>query len=270
MKYPMLSEKFCKWFEEEYRRVWAEWHGSYISEIILKDLKMGANEYFDKFILPYLSLTKEQLVTTLDILANYLQDKLTPQPSPFCLSYKLVVNPKINALDWLLVHVADLKYFKFNDFVQSKYKKPYKQCFVCGKPDFYEIINQRGKKIRREFSHKKKYCHLFGCTEDDSNPQEHASGCHYKEWAYTKKSMNQKLSRALKRIKKYQSNTYSDILKQEKFLEAKKEFYQIFEDFYLEQYKKDCKILYTIRTSKDDEVFDLREFSDDNSFLNLN
>ena len=32
------------------------------------------------------------------------------------------------------------------------------------------------------------------------------------------------------------------------------------EDFYLEQYKKNCEIFYTIRTCEEDEVFDMREF----------
>lgn len=264
MKYPMLGESFCKWFEDKYESVWAQWYGSNIPESMLKDLNMSMGEYFDKFIRPYLSLTKEQLVITLDILAARLKDKLTPQPSPFCLSYKLVINPKINALDWLLVHVADLKYFEFNDFVKSKYEKPYKQCLVCGKPDFYEITNPMGKKIPKEFSHKKKYCHVYNCAEDDPNPQEHAQGCHYKEWAYVKKSMNQKLSRCLERIKKYKSKKSSNLFEQEKvdkkIEEAEKEFYQIFENFYLEQYKKNCKILYTVRSCEDDEVFDLREF----------
>ncbi len=264
MKYPMLGEKFCKWFEEEYESVWAEWYGTNIPKSMLKDLNMSADEYFDKFIRPYLSLTNEQLIMTLDILASRLKDKLTPQPSPFCLSYKLVINPKINALDWLLVHIADLKYFEFNDFVQSKYEKPYKQCLVCGKPDYYEVINPLGKKIQKEFSYKNKYCHLFECTEGDPNPQEHVNGCHYKEWAYIKKSMNQKLSRCLQRLKKYQSQKTNNIFIQEKIdkkiEETTKEFYQIFEDFYLEQYRKNCKILYTVRSGENDEVFDLREF----------
>ncbi len=264
MKYPMLGARFCKWFEDEYKSVWAEWYGSDIPESMLKDLNMNSNEYFNKFIMPYLSLTKEQLIATLDILATRLKDKLTPQPSPFCLSYKLTINPKINALDWLLVHVADLKYFEFNDFVKSKYEKPYKQCLVCGKPDFYEITNPMGQKIQKEFSHKKKYCHLFECAEDDPNPQEHAQGCHYKEWAYVKKSMNQKLSRCLERIKKYKSKKNDNIFESEifdkKIKEVEQEFYQIFEKFYLEQYKKNCKILYTVRSSEDDDVFDLRKF----------
>ena len=34
------------------------------------------------------------------------------------LSYKLIISPKINALEWLLVHIADLKYFEFDDFVK--------------------------------------------------------------------------------------------------------------------------------------------------------
>lgn len=264
MKYPMLGDKFCKWFEEEYESVWAEWYGSNIPESMLKDLNMSASEYFEKFIRPYLSLTKEQLVTTLDILASRLKDKLTPQPSPFCLSYRLVINPKINALDWLLVHIADLKYFEFNDYVQSKYEKPYKQCLVCGKPDYYEITNMSGEKIQKEFSHKKKYCHTFDCAEDDPNPQEHADGCHYKDWAYTKKAMNQRLSRCLKRIEKYKSQKTGNMFEQEKLdkriQETEKEFYQIFEDFYLQQYKKNCNILYTVRSDEEDIVFDLRDF----------
>lgn len=265
MKYPMLGEKFCKWFEEEYESVWAEWYGTNIPKSMLKDLNMSADEYFDKFIRPYLSLTNEQLIMTLDILASRLKDKLTPQPSPFCLSYKLVINPKINALDWLLVHIADLKYFEFNDFVQSKYEKPYKQCLVCGKPDYYEIKSFNGIKEKHYFSHKNKYCHKDGCMIEDANPQEHAEGCHYKEWAYIKKSMNQKLSRTLARIKKLHAKShnihydYAENLNQQ-IEDAEKEFYQIFEDFYLEQYRKNCKILYTVRSSEDDEIFDLREF----------
>ena len=274
MKYPMLGDYFCDWFEEEYNRVYSEYFGDGIPQSLLDELKMTSKEYFDKFIMPYLSLTKEQLLTTLDFLVLRLKDRLTPQPSPYCLSYKLSVNPKINALEWLLVHVADLKYFEFNDFVKSKYEKPYLQCLVCGKPDYYEITTPRGKKEQRYFSHKKKYCHRYECVEDNPNPQEHVIGCHYKEWAYIKKSMNQKLSRAYKRLEKIEKikennlATFDDI--DTKLEQAINEFYGIFEDFYLEQYKKNCNILYTIRTSKDDEVFDLREFSNDNSFLKLN
>lgn len=119
-------------------------------------------------------------------------------------------------------------------------------------------------KIGRFAPHKKKYCHTADCIEDDPNPQEHAKGCHYKEWAYTKKSMNQRLSRLLRRIEKYKKqqakNNYAEDKLNFKIEETEKEFYKVFEDFYLEQYKKNCEIFYTIRTCEEDEVFDIREF----------
>ena len=105
---------------------------------------------------------------------------------------------------------------------------------------------------------------LFRSIEDDPNPQEHAQGCHYKEWAYIKKSMNQRLSRLLRRIEKYKKQQSKNVFAEDKLNikieETEKEFYKTFEDFYLEQYKKNCKIFYTIRTCEEDEVFDIREF----------
>lgn len=264
MKYEILGKRFCKWYKEEYERGWDEWYGESVPDSLLKELNITKDEYYKTYIYPYLRLKKEHLKITLDILACRLKDILIPQPSPFCLSYKLIISPKINALEWLLVHIADLKYFEFDDFVKSKYEKPYKQCIVCGKPDYYEIETLMGKKQKLYFSHKKKYCHTADCIEDDPNPQEHAKGCHYKEWAYTKKSMNQRLSRLLRRIEKYKKqqakNNYAEDKLNFKIEETEKEFYKVFEDFYLEQYKKNCEIFYTIRTCEEDEVFDIREF----------
>lgn len=264
IKYPMLGEKFCSWYEEEFTNVWDEWHGYSVPEGMLEELKLNGKEYFDKFIRPYLGLTQEHLHITLGILASRLKDRLTPQPSPFCLNFKVVVSPKINALEWLLVHIADLKYFEFSDFVKSKYEKPHNQCMICGKPDFYEKEITKGeKKIKIEFSSKRKYCHVLGCSEDNPNPSDHTDGCHYKEWAYVKKSMNQKLSRYLKQLKILKTQTPIDIDDEEKINEKIKQieekFCNFFENFYKEQYKKNLKIPYTIR-AKDCEVFDLREF----------
>lgn len=264
MKYPMLGKMFCEWYEEEYNDVWDEWNGCSIKKEMLAEMNLTYNEYFDKYIRPYLDLTEEQLNITLNILSNRLKDKLTPQPSPFCLSFKLTISPKINALEWLLVHVADLKYFEFNDFVKSKYEKPYNQCITCGMPDFYEkLIPYSRNKEKVEFSSKKKYCHMYECAEDNPNPSEHAEGCHYKEWAYIKKSMNQKLSRCIKRLNKLKEKNPIDIFEteniKEKIKQIEEEFCKIFEDFYKEQYKKNIKIQYTIR-SKDSEIFNLKEF----------
>lgn len=264
MKYEILGQKFCKWYKEEYEKVLDEWYGESVPDYLLKKLKITKNEYYKTYISPYLRLKKEHLKITLDILACHLKDILTPQPSPFCLSYKLTISPKINALEWLLVHIADLKYFEFDEFVKSKYNKPYKQCIVCGKPDYYEIEISAREKQKQYFSHKKKYCHVNDCVEDNPNPQEHAQGCHYKEWAYIKKSMNQRLSRLLRRIEKYKKQQVKNIYAEDKLNfkieETEKEFYKTFEDFYLEQYKKNCEIFYTIRTCEEDEVFDMREF----------
>ena len=267
MKYPELSEKFCKWFEKEYTYVWEEWHGENISEEMLAEMKLSDEDYFDMYIRPYLKLPEEQLRTTLNILGSYLKDKLTPQPSPFCLTMQFVVSPKINALEWLLVHIADLKYFEFNDFIKNKYKKPYKQCLICGKPDFYErLITKSDKKEKRfEFSSKEKYCHVCGCTEDSSNPREHVKGCHYKEWAYIKKSMNQKLSRYLEKLKKLNKdkkiapNTEGVEEINEKITQTESAFFTTFKNFYTEQYKKNLKIQYTVR-AKGCKVFNLNEF----------
>ncbi len=261
MKHEKLAKNFFKWYEKEYKKVWDEWHGINIPEDILQKLNLDDDEYYNKYVKPYLKLNKEQIKGALKFLAGCLQDKLTPQPSPFCLSLKIDISPKINALEWLLVHIADLKYFEFNDFLKSKYKKPYNQCLICGKPDYYEIETAADKIQKKYFTHKKKYCHKKGCTEDNSNPREHVEGCHYKEWARLKKTMNQKLTRILTKIKEYEKDkNLIDDEKTTKIKEAEKEYYKVFEDFYLEQYKKNCKIFYTIRKSEKDEVFDIREF----------
>lgn len=268
MKYPKLGEKFCEWYEKEFTDVVNKWYGTEISEDMLTELELTFDEYFAIYIKPYLNLPEKYLNITLDVLISHLQDKLTPQPSPYCLSFKLVLSPKINALGWLLVHIADLKYFEFNDFVKSKYRKPYNQCIICGKPDFYEReMTEGGKKLKFEFSSKKKYCHVLDCSEDSSNPSEHVNGCHYKEWAYIKKSMNQKLSRCLKRLKKLETKNISNKQKkeiddehiEEKIKQLEVEFYEIFENFYKKQYEKNLEIFYTVRP-ENFEVFDLREF----------
>ncbi len=51
MKYPMLGDYFCDWFEEEYNRVYSEYFGDGIPQSLLDELKMTSKEYFDKFII---------------------------------------------------------------------------------------------------------------------------------------------------------------------------------------------------------------------------
>lgn len=264
MKYPMLADQFSYWFKKEYTDAEAEWLGYGIPDEMLKNLKLTHKEFFEIYVRPYLNLDKVQLRHALNYLASHLKDRWTPQPSPLILNLEMKINPRLNALEWLLIQVADLKYFEFNEFLTKHYEKPYNQCLVCGKPDYYEITNPNNKIIKRYFSHKKKYCHMFRCAENCSNLQEHEDGCHYKEWAYLKKSMNQKLSRCLKRINKYKSKDCTNLSEEEKdkinkvITETQEEFYNIFEKFYLEQYEKNMKIPYPVRDSEDTPIFDMR------------
>ena len=62
-------------------------------------------------------------------------------------SYAVCKQPRssrqLNALQWLLPQVVDLKLFELPEKVTVYYKKPVRQCLYCGKPDFYIRNNKQ-------------------------------------------------------------------------------------------------------------------------------
>ena len=76
MKYEILGKRFCKWYKEEYERVWDEWYGESVPDSLLKELNITKDAYYKTYIYPYLRLKKEHLKITLDILAFRLKKKI--------------------------------------------------------------------------------------------------------------------------------------------------------------------------------------------------
>lgn len=261
-KFNFLKDEFCDWYMNLYAETWTEWHTNDIPEELLDELKMSEDEYRELFIRPYIklarNLSKEQLKLAIHSLGNNLTDYCTPQPSPFCLDLIMSINPKLNALDWLLVHVADLAFFDFSEEIQKRYKKPLRQCIVCGLPDEYPVINPADKVLYKKFDNRTNHCHKFDCTTGDSNTGSgHSEGCHYKEWARTKKTLGQKIERAVEKAHNIDENySFADKERDQKIMETP---FQIFMDFCEQQLEKNMQIQYTIQ-HQDLKAINLNDF----------
>ena len=111
--------------------------------------------------------------------------------APVLFNINFEINNMPNALDWVLVNIAELNFF---DMSGIEYKKIYNQCHYCGKPDEFEH-----KSGNKKFNKKRKYCHIYDCDflkiTDGSNPLQHELCC-FGKYALSKKKLYQQMKAA--------------------------------------------------------------------------
>lgn len=154
----------------------------------------------------------------------YYYKNFISKDAPVLFKVNFEINNLPNALDWLLVNIADLNFF---DISEIEYKQIYKQCHHCGKPNEFENISGNKK-----FNKKVRFCHSYDCENlnktDGSNPLEHETCC-FGKYAQAKKKL-------------YQQMKATKVTKEEKI----KKFIE-----YCENKLKEChNIKWTVQTDK--------------------
>ena len=118
----------------------------------------------------------------------YYYKNFISKDAPVLFKVNFEINNLSNALDWLLVNIADLNFF---DISEIEYKQIYKQCHHCGKPNEFEHISGNKK-----FNKKVRFCHSYDCENlnktDGSNPLEHENCC-FGKYAQAKKKLYQQM-----------------------------------------------------------------------------
>lgn len=251
--YLRLSVVFENWYLKKLKEIESNKIVKKPPKNMLKRLAMNENEFYEIYINPFKSLSKQDLNTIFEILAPELLEIYTKikfdlnenESIPFNgeLKYDLSSVRKENALSWLLFQVDLLGIFNLSKNLEKTLLIPYHQCYYCGKPNFY-IRNGKAKK----FNLKEIFCHKDNC-QAGSNTGKHDNCC-YAKWARKRKSLEKALNAAenliVDIIENYEDNNSS--LEQKAILENKLD--KIFIKFCENQYQENLKINYTIQTTK--------------------
>ena len=256
-KYLRLSEVFENWYLKKMKEIEAEKNLSKPPKNMLKRLAISENEFYEKYINPYKSLSKHDLDTVFKVLApelieTYTKDNSLPVGCELKLKYDISFTRKENALSWLLFQVDLLDIFNLSKNLEKFLLVPYHQCYYCGKPNYY----MKNGKIKK-FNLKEILCHKDKCQKS-SNPEKHDNCC-YAKWVRKRKSLEKALSVA--------DNLYCDIenYEDEKLIDKQKTILnnkldEIFIDFCENQYQENLKINYTIQES-DNKAINLLKHS---------
>lgn len=228
----VLKAPFEKWFLEKYKNPLNELLYDDTPKEILIAKGLNQKEFYKKYIQPYMDLDENHLEMVLKALCVNLKEKTTSHNY----SYNICKQPKscrqLNALQWLLPQIVDLKLFELPEKVKTYYKKPYKQCLYCGKPNFYIRNN---KQIA--FTESKHLCHHDNCDMAQTNLGDHDINCHYKKWKQKKKNLNQTI---IRNSKFYNGDKWHDVNVDNKLIRT-------FLDFCDKQYEENLNIEYTIQ-----------------------
>lgn len=227
----ILKAPFEKWFLGKYTDALKELKSDDTPKEFLKTYGLNQKEFYKKYIEPFADLDEKSLEIALKALCVNLRETTS-----FDYSYVICKQPRssrqLNALQWLLPQVVDLKLFELPDKVKVYYKKPEKQCLYCGKPNFYIRNN---KEIA--FSEKVHLCHHDNCDMTQTNLGDHDTNCHYKTWRQKKKNLNQTI---IRNSKFYDGDKWHDVNVDNKLI-------RIFLEFCDSQYKENQNIEYTIQ-----------------------
>lgn len=257
-QYSILSEIFESWYFNKLREITVDKNVKRPPKNLLKKLAMSEKKFYEIYIKPFKSLTKQELNTVFEILAPELLETYTKiefdlyESIPFNgqLKYDLSSVRKENALNWLLFQVDLLGIFNISKKLNKLLIEPYHQCYYCGKPNFY-IRNG----VTKNFNLKETFCHKDYC-QSGSNPEKHDNCC-YSKWARKRKSLEKALSVYEKLIsdiienyEDYEDNNASH--EQKAILDNK--LNEIFIKFCEKQYQENLKINYTIQTISVDAI----------------
>lgn len=245
-QYSRLSDVFENWYFKKLKEIKSDKNLIRPPKNMLKRLAISENEFYETYIKPFKSLTKQDLNTVFKILAPelleiYTKDESLPIDYELKVIYDLSFARKENALCWLLFQIDLLGIFNLSKKLNKLLMIPHHQCYYCGKPNSY-IRNGKVKK----FNLKETFCHKDNCHAG-SNPEKHDDCC-YAKWARKRKALEKALKGAEKLtsdiIGIYEDNNAS--FEQKAILENK--FNEIFIKFCEKQYQENLKINYTVQT----------------------
>ena len=241
-QYFRLSRVFENWYFNKLKEIDKNTSLKNPPKNMLKRLAITENEFYETYINPFKSLSKQDLNVIFKILAFELLETYTKESTIIFdseLKYDLSVTRKRNALSWLLFQVEELGIFNLSPKLKDLLIVPYHQCYYCGKPNSY-TKNGTVKK----FNLKEIFCHKDKC-KSGSNPDKHDNCC-YAKWTRRRKSLEKALSVADNlycEIENYENEELSN--EQKSILNSKLD--KIFLDFCENQYKENMKINYTIQ-----------------------
>ena len=227
----VLKAPFEKWFLEKYTNALNELKYDDAPKELLNAQGLKQKDFYKKYIQPFADLDEKSLEMALKALCVNLRDTTT-QDYSYAVCKQPRIGRQLNALQWLLPQIVDLKLFELPDNVKVYYKKPIKQCLYCGKPDFYI---RKNKQIA--FTEKVHLCHHDNCDMVQTNLGDHDINCHYKIWKQKKKNLNQTI---IRNSKFYSSDKYNNIYVDNKLIKT-------FLDFCDKQYEENLNIEYTIQ-----------------------
>lgn len=252
-QYPRLSEVFEDWYLKKLNEIETNRSLKNPPKNMLKRLAISEKEFYNTYIKPFKSLSKQDLNTIFRILAPELLEIYTKESTILfgCeLKYDLSITRKKNALSWLLFQVDLLGIFSLSKNLKKFLIIPYHQCYYCGKPNTY-IKNG----IIKNFNLKEVFCHRDECKAG-SNPDKHDNCC-YAKWTRKRKSLEKALDVAdnlYHEIENYEDEKLSN--KQINILNNKSN--KIFIDFCEKQYQENLKINYTIQEYDNKAIYLLK------------
>ena len=231
-KYEVLKKHFETWFLEKYTSTLKELKFDPYPVELLKFLNISQKKFDEIYIKPFRELDKNLLGLALKSLCANLQEETSTPDYIYSIHKQPRISQKLNALQWLLPQIEDLKMFELPENVRAYYKKPVRQCLYCGKPNYYV---REGKQI--SFNNKTRFCHKDNCIVGESNLSLHDDECHHKKWRAAKKKLNQNLKRS---SQFYMGEKWHDVNVDNKLIRT-------FLKFCEKQYEENLKIEYTIQ-----------------------
>lgn len=251
-QYSRLSVVFEDWYLKKMKEIKTMKNLEKPPKNMLKRLAMSEYEFYETYINPFKSLTKQDLNTVFkilapELLATYTKDESLPYGCELKIKYDLSSTRKENALSWLLFQIDLLGIFNLSRNLDKFLLVPYHQCYYCGKPNFYK---RNG--IIKKFNLKEILCHKDKCQKS-SNPEKHDNCC-YAKWVRKRKSLEKALSEVdnlYHEIENYEDEELSN--EQKAILDKKLD--KVFIDFCEKQYQENLKINYTIQESDNKAVY---------------
>ena len=187
-KFNFLKEPFLDWLKEKKKDIEEFQHFNFAQNAkeILDYNDIDISE-LDENLQNLDCLPPNAMDLLLKRFVNYYKN-FVPKDAPVLFKVNFEINNLPNALDWLLVNIADLNFF---DMREIEYKQIFNQCHYCGEPNLYK--NKYGNKF---FNKKIKYCHSYDCEKTKQNggsrPAEHPSCC-FGKYALSKKKLYQQM-----------------------------------------------------------------------------
>lgn len=187
--FDFLKEPFFNWLDEKIKEVKDFQNFSLAknaNEISIYDSGVDFSE-LDENLQNLGCLPPSAMNLLLQRFIHYYKD-FVPKDAPVLFKIDFEINNLPNALDWLLVNIADLNFF---DMSGIEYKQVFNQCHYCGEPNEFKHFSGSKK-----FNKKIRFCHSFDCQNlnktDGSNPLEHESCC-FGKYAQSKKKLYQQM-----------------------------------------------------------------------------